>query len=104
MQQSIVLLDHQSDTDIKFSQQVENFCILNHYFYVHVSLKNLDYSNYSILWRCEELPNNRSLEEAIVLGRSTSLSAAVNQKVTDLVTQAGLNRTDFRYISHTPEV
>lgn len=62
-----------------------------------------DYTNYSVVWRCINLPNDRSAEEGAILGRGTTINDASWVKIDALLESVSLNRNDFRIISHTPE-
>ena len=52
---------------------------------------------------CTDLPGGRSVEEGAVLGRTSVLSTTINNKVTFLLNEIGLDRTQFRYIDHRME-
>ncbi|KAG5683962.1 hypothetical protein PVAND_013217 [Polypedilum vanderplanki] len=62
-----------------------------------------DYTNYAVTWSCIDLPDNRSQEEGAILGRQTQLNEASYVKVDAILESVGLNREDFRFISHQPE-
>jgi retinol-binding protein 4 len=61
-----------------------------------------DYSNYAITWSCTNLPNGQSREEGAILSRTTNFTAAVDQKVTDIISNLGFDRSEFRTIGHSP--
>jgi retinol-binding protein 4 len=61
-----------------------------------------DYSNYAITWSCTDLPNGQSREEGAILSRTTNFTAAVDQKVSDIIRNLGFDRSDFRTITHEP--
>jgi hypothetical protein len=62
-----------------------------------------DYTNYSVMWSCTDLPDNRSVEEGVVISRGTALSASSYAKIDAILLDIGLVREDFRLVEHTVE-
>lgn len=61
-----------------------------------------DYTNYSVIWSCQDIAGNRSREEGSILGRGVQLNAASYVKVDALLESIGLERNDFRFVLHDP--